>query len=276
MNPTLSHAFHQTVSLFKQDPRVIAAYHSGSVGTEREDEYSDVDPVFVIEPQHFESFDHELQNLLEPALGKAILWWTERWIWEPEGRKNPVNPRNYAIFFEMEGQLLQYDINIRATPAKNRIRVQSGQLIFDKAGILEVFSSGTPPTLDLKRLAWTIEMYWIYVYIHTKYLKRRDIFKLLYAQQELFHEHLDVLRFLQPNIDRAWWPLMADQVEKDAQKRLLIYFGANDVDSIARVLPEQVRQFSHDAREACEKWKVEYPDSFERAVLGYLQKTDLV
>jgi hypothetical protein len=48
MNPILKEAFDKTVSLFENDPRVVAAYHSGSVGTDREDEFSDVDPVFLI------------------------------------------------------------------------------------------------------------------------------------------------------------------------------------------------------------------------------------
>ena len=50
MNQTLKNVFDKTVSLFEKDSRVVAAYHSGSVGTDKEDEFSDVDPVFLIVP----------------------------------------------------------------------------------------------------------------------------------------------------------------------------------------------------------------------------------
>ena len=57
---------------------------------------------------------------------------------------------------------------------------------------------------------------------------------------------------------------------------LLMYFGQSDVDSISRTLPDQVLLFSGDAREACAKWKVEYPDGFESAILKYLKKNGIM
>ena len=99
MKPKLKEAFDKTVAYFKNDPRVVAAYHSGSVGTHREDEYSDVDPVFVIKPEDFLSFDRELPQLFEKIVAKPILWWPERWIWVPGYGQNINNTRNYAIFY---------------------------------------------------------------------------------------------------------------------------------------------------------------------------------
>jgi hypothetical protein len=81
MNKKLKEAFDKTVSCFMDDPRVVAAYHSGSIGTHREDEFSDVDPVFLIKTEEFITFDRELPQLFEKILAKPILWWPERWIW---------------------------------------------------------------------------------------------------------------------------------------------------------------------------------------------------
>jgi hypothetical protein len=250
---------------------VVAAYHSGSIGTEREDAYSDVDPVFVIKREHFLEFDRQLPKLFEHAVAKPILWWPERWIWRPGADTNIDIHRNYAIFFELNGKLLQYDMNFIAVPQEKRIKVIQEQFIFDKSNALEIVPEPTAKALDKRKLAWTIEMYWIYVYIHTKYIKRRDIFRLLYAQQELFHEHLVILQYLESNTTRGWWPLIAKNVSETKQTHLLHYFSDPDVDKIARKLQEQTHLFSEDAQQACLHWDISYPKAFETYVMEYLK-----
>jgi hypothetical protein len=276
MNRILKIAYDKTVSIFENDPRVVAAYHSGSVGTDREDEFSDVDPVFLIKPEEFIAFDKELPQLFKQEIAEPILWWPERWIWSPGYGDNVYNTRNYAIFFRMDGELLQYDINIMGVPQKSHIKISKDQFIFDKVNILEIESEKPSLVFDVKKLVWTIEMYWIYVYIHTKYIKRRDLFKLLYAQQELFTEHLDVLRYLHSNPVEYWWPLAAKKVDESKKGNLLMYFGQNDVDSITRALRDEIRLFSDDARQACAKWQIEYPEEFEVSVIEHLKKNGVV
>lgn len=271
MNPYIQRAFDNTVRLFKNNPMVMAAYHSGSIGTEREDEFSDVDPVFVIERQCFRVFDKQLPALFELAVATPILWWPERWIWRPGADEDIDTHRNYAIFFELDGKLLQYDMNFIAAPLQDRIKVSKEQFIFDKANILEVCPASPPVDLDKRKLRWTIQMYWIYVYIHAKYIKRRDLFKLLYAQQELFHEHLGILQYLEPDPPQGWWPLIANKIDAAKQEHLLLYFGVPDVNMIEEKLQEQIRLFSEDARQACNKWKVEYPAEFEGYILDYVK-----
>jgi hypothetical protein len=204
------------------------------------------------------------------------LWWPERWVWRPGANENVNIPRNYAIFFEVDGKLLQYDINIMVAPQRGRIKVSEGQFIFDKSDALEISPKSPPPESDERKLCWTIQMYWIYVYIHVKYLKRRDLFKLLYAQQELFHEHLGVLQYLGPDTTQGWWPLIANKVDETKRENLLKYFGQVDVDSIARVLQCQITLFSDDARQACARWQIEYPEDFEAYVVEHLKKNEIV
>lgn len=276
MNRLIKDAFGKTVSLFEGDPRVVAAYHSGSIGTDREDEFSDVDPVFVIKPESFMEFDRQLPELFEQAVAKPLLWWPERWVWRPGADENINIPRNYAIFFEMDGKLLQYDINFMTAPQKGRIKVSKSQFIFDKGGFLEIAPEVAPPALDEKKLVWTIQMYWIYVYIHTKYIKRRDLFRLFYAQQELFHEHLVVLQYLEQIASQGWWPLIANEVDDAKKENLLKYFGQADVGSITRALKDQILSFSDDARQACARWQMEYPKDFEDYVVKYLRKNEIM
>jgi hypothetical protein len=250
---------------------VLAAYHSGSIGTDREDEFSDVDPVFVIKRESFMEFDRQLPELFEQAVAKPILWWPERWIWRLGAADDIDIHRNYAIFFESEGKLLQYDMNFIAVPQHGRIQVYQNQFIFDKSDTLEIGTAAASVHLELRKLSWTIQMYWIYVYIHAKYIKRRDLFRLLYAQQELFHEHLVILQYLEPNPSQGWWPLVANKIDASKQEHLLHYFSIPDVDAITHKLHEQIHLFSKDARQACTKWQVDYPDEFERHILNYVK-----
>jgi hypothetical protein len=271
MNPYIQRAFDKTVQLFRNNPMVIAAYHSGSIGTNREDEFSDVDPVFVIKRESFMEFDKQLLSLFEQAVAKPVLWWPERWIWRPGAAENIDIHRNYAIFFELNGKLLQYDINFIAAPEHGRVKVSKNQFVFDKADVLEIIPAASSVDLDIRKLGWTIEMYWIYVYIHAKYIKRRDLFRLLYAQQELFHEHLVILQYLESNPGQGWWPLVANQIDENRQNHLKLYFSAPDVDTIIEKLQNQIHLFSEDARKACSKWKVSYPDEFENYITNYIK-----
>ena len=106
MKPGLRGVLARTVELLRADERVVAAYNTGSVGTEREDDYSDVDPMFVVRAAEFEGLDRDLKGVFAAAGVTPILWWPER--------GNCDTLRNYAIMFEHEGELLQYDINIQA------------------------------------------------------------------------------------------------------------------------------------------------------------------
>ena len=63
MNPALKHVYEETLTLFQEDPRVLAGFMGGSVGTPREDDYSDVDPAFLIAEDAFDVFDADLASL---------------------------------------------------------------------------------------------------------------------------------------------------------------------------------------------------------------------
>ncbi len=48
MNKTLEQIFARSVELLKEDSRCLGGWHFGSVSRHMEDEFSDVDPVFLI------------------------------------------------------------------------------------------------------------------------------------------------------------------------------------------------------------------------------------
>jgi hypothetical protein len=225
MHPVLRSIYNSTVEHFRQDERILAAWEFGSIGKGTADEFSDVDPVFVVEDAYFDEVDRELRPLLERFGYRIALWW-------PEGFNAP-GLKNYAVLLDAE-ELLQYDMMIVSVSA-----VQSGfahqiltsganQILFDKTGLLQsLLDAHESVAYTPEKLVLQIERYWVYVYIHVKYLRRGDLFKLLYGQQTLFQNHLDILRSLHPDASWDWWPWTVKNVlSAQKQDELLVYFGA--------------------------------------------------
>lgn len=265
MNPHLKPVFQRSLEVFRADPRVLAAYHAGSVGTDREDELSDVDPILIVKADAFERFDADLRGIFA-ALGVTdpLLWWPERY--------NNETFRNYAICWKADGHLVQYDINCFKENPASRHRVDPRLVIFDKAGALEQLAGEPGKRHAPERLGWTVEIYLLYAYIHAKYLRRDDFYKTMYAQDELFQAHREVLRACTPEVAPEWWPLMVKHLPEEAQQTLRLYFGHVDVASVRRDLPRQLRAFARDARRACALWNVAYPERFEAALFAHLER----
>jgi hypothetical protein len=264
MHPALRHVLDQTVDLFRADSRVLAAFHGGSIGTEHEDEYSDADPVFVVAAEAFEAVDADLPAIFQKLCCTIHLWWPER--------GNNDHWRNYACLFEVDGALLQYDVTVRKPPVDSPIRVTQSQFLFDKAKLLEVTPDQPEYTYSPDRLLWTVQRYWLYVFIHAKYLRRGDPFRLAFGQGELFQDHLEVLRALHGQVAPAWWPLVAKAVvTAQRQDAMLLYFGSLDREWVLPALSRELDAFSHDARTACSRWGVPYPEELEATVRAHLR-----
>lgn len=274
MNANLDVIYRQTLGIFERDSRVLGAWEFGSLGKGTGDEYSDVDPVFVVNDADFDQIDAELRSLFEQFSDNIVLWW-------PEGF-NSADIKNYAILLK-SGDLLQYDMTIAKESSVREgfgNRLLTGgpvQILFDKTGLLQSLLDAAPPkTYSPQKLRWDIERYWVYVYIHAKYLKRNDRFKLLYAQQVLFQNHLDILKALHPHDYWGWWPWSVKNVlSTEKQEQLLIYFTSTGRETIAQALRQELDIFAADARAACKQWGVDYPDDLETEIRVYLSQLHL-
>jgi hypothetical protein len=208
-----------------------------------------------------------LPALFSELCPRIQLWWPERF--------NREDWKNYAILFEAEGALLQYDMTFMKSPGPV-ISILPKQFIFDKAGILKPAASPSEVQYDPQKLRWTVEMFWVYAYIMAKYLKRGDIYKLLYAQEGLRDAHLAILGALKPAAGRFWWPKTAKQVvSEDKTADILLYFSGADIAVIAQAFPKELDNFSRDARLACAKWKIEYPEDLEQVMREHISKVCL-
>ncbi len=151
--------------------------------------------------------------------------------------------------------------------------VRPGGVLFDKCGVLAESARQEGLCYPPDRLRWTVEIYWIYVYIHGKYLRRGNLFQLAAAQRELFDSHLHILHALRPIEPVDWWPILAPRVaDRDGQEVLLSYLGPGETSQVALLLPAQLEHFARHARQACAAWRVEYPTNLEEAVRRYVAK----
>jgi len=274
MNPILKDVFDKSVAHYRGDARVLGAWVYGSVNHESQDQYSDVDPMFLIRDEAFEAIDREMPDLFKGWCGRIDLWW-------PEGF-NGDKVRNYTILFPGEGdRLLQYDVNFMKSSALDEefgrsflSRCRPEQILFDPTGRLgEVLRTAprTPPGSD--RLAWFIEKYWLYAFISTKYFARSDIFKLIYACNEMFGTHMEILlrRYGKPST--GWWATNIKQFPKDVQGELKIYFGPPELGSIREGFFRQMDLFARDARAACERHGIAYPAAVEQRIRRHIGAT---
>jgi len=267
LHTRLREILEHTVKLLEDDPRILGCWLSGSAGGVSEDEFSDVDPIFLVRDEDFDQVDNDLPGLFRSACPNVILWW-------PEITNSDI-VKNYAILIDGD-PLVQYDVNILRASAFSPgwlAGCEPGQILFDKTGVLRAAlprASYPPYTPD--RLLLSIQRFWLYVYINVKYLKRGDLFKLLFVQRVLFETHLEILRALRPQANWGWWPLAVKCVlGRDRQSAMLRYFGAVDRDSILRAVDAETEMFAQDAREACRRHGVEYPDALEARIRDYVQ-----
>ncbi len=266
MHPDLKKIYKLSIEHMKADDRVLAGFVSGSAGTAHEDEFSDVDAIFVVRAEAFTDIVTAIPGFFAQMADAVELVWAERF--------NTPDHHNYAVLMRTGENLLQYDISIDTPAFQPQRQILPAQLLFDKTGCLSVTDTLPLPDFTPDTLRWYIEGYWIWIYIHAKYLRRRDFIKLLYVQQELFNNHIAVLRSLhEPAKAFPWWPQALKALPDTTQQYMLNYLTHTDIHSIREKLPGQIAAFTADARSACESMQTAYPASVESAVLEHLYKS---
>lgn len=266
MHPFLLEIYNKTIECFKADHRVLAAYMTGSAFTPNEDELSDVDPTFFIKTDHYSQFHKELPGIFRRLCDKVIFLWPERF--------NCQTWINYAVIFEHQGQVLQYDITIEPEPQEKPRRCLPGQLIFDKTGLLLKESGVEPaPAPTHQEILHTVETYWLWSYIQVKYFKRKDFVKLLYVQQELFNAHLKLMCYLNdPFQPLGWWCSAVKSIkDPQCQQILLSYLAQQELASFASKIERQIAAFTGDTQRCCSKYNMPYPVHVNK-INEYLQQ----
>lgn len=268
MHSILRCIYDKSLDYFKTDDRVLAAYMLGSALSEREDEFSDVDPVFFIKADCYQQFDKELPDFFRSMCDEIVLWWPERF--------NNETWKNYAVIFLSRSVLLQYDITIEPVPEENKRTILPEQLIFDKTGsIFTITDKIYLPKPSHDEINRTIDTYLVWSYIQAKYVRRKDIPKLIYVQQELFNSHLKVISYIYDHLrSYGWWCHTIKAIKDSYIKDILIsYLSHHDLDSISGKIIKQVLAFEKDSRDCCQKFNLPYPADKQQKVFRHLKES---
>jgi len=273
MNKAYEQGHNKIVQALRDDSRILSAYSGGTTNTETEDEYSDVDSFFVANDEGMESLRPDITRLIEQSFPRLLML-----ACYPPGA--PADNFAYHFLFESdEIGIGKYDL--RLTQASNPflrgtyVETMRKQVIFDKTGIFGQQldeNQSRLPAYDPSALRLTVERYWQAVVMQAKFIMRRDPFKLEYVQNGLLQVHIEILRALCPDgMVWDWWARrIREFLPEERQRELLLYLdGLSDVDKVGAAAGPLMKQFDNDARRACRKWGVDYPQNLAAAVMSY-------
>jgi len=258
----LSASLCRLVDHFYKDERCLAMYLWGSLAEGTADAHSDVDVAAVFLDDAYPAVREMLRPVCEKLCGPIT-------VWLPEGER--PDRGNYAFLFEEGGHQHLCDFTIMSAAAFRRSGVDSIRVLFEKEKIVSSMpSKGSAPSFDESTLAGIIDKYWVYAFLHGKYGRRDDLYKMLYVQSALFAAHLRVINALHPEREWRWWGRDAGRLDATRRHELASYFGARTVPAISQALLTVFDLFARDARQACERTGTRYPESLESAVRRHL------
>ena len=263
MHPVMADSLKRLQKRLSEDKRCLGIFLSGSYAKQTADEYSDLDLVVVAERSGYAEFRNSLRRVCEEIMGAIPAWLPE---------DETPEAVNYAFLFETKDGIFLYDVCvIKDENLPNCPPYDKKHILFDRTGLLAgSVKERRPAGFNAKDLLRMVTCYWVYMYLNGKYLKRSDVYKLLYIQQTLFQNHLSVLHSFYPDKDWTWWAVNVRYLSKTKREEILVYFESATPKDIAAALKKEMDMFSQDAKEACLKYNLEYPANAEKAVRKHL------
>lgn len=271
MHPKLLEGLDRARRVCQDDKRCLAMFLWGSAGKSAADEFSDIDVAVVVRDDDYQTLKKDVPAMCEHTFGQLVAW-------IPEGEQ--AEHVNYAFLFREGDELLLCDLMVVSEKwiTANRGWV-SDQILFDRDGLLAKLSAERERAgagFSAAKLLERIHEYWIYVYLNGKHFRRSNVFKLFHTQHALFERHLSVLRFFYPDLGWNSWAAKDVYLLPEAhQERLLIYCAGARLDTIGDVLRREMDLFTEDARQACNRYDVEYTNELERSVREHLRRMNV-
>jgi hypothetical protein len=265
IHPILTESLKRLEEHYAKDERCVGMYLWGSLGNDTADPWSDVDASIVIRDEDFAAVKVECRAVCEALCGPIVAWL-------PEGES--ADSVNFAFLFDAEQRLHLYDFSVvNASHVKKTPWLRPQKIFFDPTGLLAEAAQREPAAQFVfkpEQLSHLIVVWWVYTYLNGKYYMRQDTYKMLYVQGVIFQTHMKVLHAFYPAEEWFWWARDVHRLPEAQQEEMLVYWPAREPDQIASALWKEMDLFSRDARAACEKWNLTYPDQMERAVRQHL------
>ncbi|MCL2719174.1 MAG: aminoglycoside 6-adenylyltransferase [Lachnospiraceae bacterium] len=274
MNPDLILMFEKILAAVKADPRCKGGWHYGSVGRGEEDEWSDYDPVFLIDQEDFEAFSADVAKILSGSCDELLIFWPENY--------NSDCFKNFCSIVRLGQSLHQFDFFIlnagRAEDWWCRQHCKGctrDSIFFDRTGeVAALLDKGYTTDNYIPDTLRAIDTYWFHIQMLVKYFKRRDIYKLFKNINDfIFHAHIDLLLSHYDTLDWGSWETKVKRcVPEDLQKHLLVYFTSADFAELKTAIEKGMTFFQQDAKMICEAKGLLYPESMVQQIAAYFKK----
>ena len=264
MNQNLMNAFYKVVNVLKNDSRCHGGWHYGSLGRGLDDEYSDVDPIFLIKGDYFEEVAQDLPNIMKLACDNLVIFWKESY--------NNDELKSFGCDLEIDGKYYQFDIfiiNDQKTDAWfckwHYTDITLENIIFDSDGEVTKLISNAPKGVIFERdINNIITTYWHHVHMVIKYFLRQDYFKLHNNFNIIMESHADLLLAKYDTITwGSWHSKIKHCVPIEKQLHLKKYFDSTNFEEMKENLKQSIEWFCEDSKSICKEKNIPYPEIFE-------------
>ncbi len=249
MNRELEKIKYNFIDQVKHMNNVLGAWNFGSETHNLSDDYSDVDIVLLIDGKQFNQFTFLLERCLENINTKIILCWPERF------NNEAIINNGYLLL--SGSNIFQFDVfllNIeKLDDSMCRLHytgLKETDIIFDKTGIvnklMKLHLTGNFWSDDISYLEKT---YWYHANMTSKYLKRKDYFKLNHVLHTMYETHISMLLV---GFDKITWGGSANKlyfIPIEKQTHLKKYYCPENLENIEQNLISCMRWFQTDTKE---------------------------
>ena len=270
MNSTLEKMKEVFIEQVKMSESVLGAWDFGSEMHGLSDEYSDVDIILLIDGKQFTQFEKLLDSYLHQISNEILLCWPEEFNGEAI-IKNGYLLLNAGRIFQFDVFLLNSDKLDDFMCRLHYTDLQEENIIFDKTGdvkkLIQLNLTGSRWTADVEYLEKT---YWYHANMTTKYLKRKDYFKLYNVLHTMYETHVSMLL---AGFDQTCWGGSANKlhfIPRDKQEHLKKYYYSEDFSQIRENLIESMKYFQSDTKAVFELKNIEYSSSVGDLIISSL------
>ncbi|MDR3596858.1 aminoglycoside 6-adenylyltransferase [Clostridium sp.] len=273
MHKDLKLAFNKVVEILKEDHRCKGGWHYGSVSRGSEDIYSDYDPVFLVSNKDFEHFSEDVPKILSNVSDELLIFWGESF--------NDEHFKNYCSVIRLGNNLHQFDFFIINSDypedwmCRQHLKgCTKNNIIFDRTGeVTELLSKGLRTDNYIPDLVRTMDTYWFHTEMLIKYLKRKDIFKLIKNIDILFHSHVDLLLSQYDTLDWGSWESKVKYcVPDEKQQHLKSYFVRAEFSDLENAVKRSIYLFKQDSEQIYKIKGITYPNTLVEQVISYFNK----
>lgn len=249
MNKDLEKMRKDFIEQVKMSDSVLGAWNFGSETHGLSDEYSDVDIILLIEGKHFAQFSASLEAYLDHISDEVLLCW-------PEGFNSEAIINNGYLLLSNDN-IFQFDVFLLNSEKTDDfmcrlhyINLKECDIFFDKNGsVKNLMLMGLIGSCWNDNVAYLEKTYWYHANMTSKYLRRKDYFKLNNVLHTMFETHTSMLLV---GFDKTTWGGTANKlhfIPREKQEHLKGYYCSENFVQIKENLIKCMKEFQSDAKE---------------------------